>query len=80
MGPFKAYKAVKAIYEDGMARKAAQEKMTPDPEIPVPGRARSDAKLTNQKKANFAADLLRVPGRDTVRGAIAKKKKTLDEL
>jgi hypothetical protein len=56
----------------------------PDPEIPVPGRQRSSAppppKPTNQSRANFAADVLKVPGRDVVRGAVAKRKKMLDEL
>jgi hypothetical protein len=56
----------------------------PDPEIPVPGRQRASAppppKVTNQSRANVAADTLKVPGRDVVRGAMAKRKKMLDEL
>jgi hypothetical protein len=56
----------------------------PDPEIPVPGRQRTKLppppQPTNQSKANFAADVLKVPGRDAVRGAMAKRKKILDEL
>lgn len=55
-----------------------------DPEIPVPGRQRTKLppppQPTNQSKANFAADVLNVPGRDVVRGAAAKRKKMLDEF
>jgi len=53
-----------------------------DPEIPVPGRQKAPPppKVTNQSRANVAADVLRVPGRDVVRGAMAKRQKMLDEL
>lgn len=73
-------KAGKAIYDDGMARKSAPKKMVSDPEIPVPGRQRGAPQPTNQSKANAAADMLRVPGRDVVRGAMQKRKKMLDDL
>ena len=49
--------------------------ITQDPEIPVPGRPR-----VNDSKANTAADMLKIPGRDTIRGAMEKRKKMLDEL
>lgn len=55
-----------------------------DPEIPVPGRPKSEgptlSQPSNRAKANMAADMLRVPGRDVVRGAMAKRKQMLDEM
>jgi len=55
---------------------------TQDPEIPVPGRPKAayTPNTPNQKKANEAADMLKVPGRETVRGAAAKRKQMLDEF
>lgn len=54
-----------------------------DPVIPVPGRNTQGPTLpqpSNQSKANMAADMLQVPGRDVVRGAMQKRKKELDDL
>ena len=72
-------KAGKKMYDE-----YSQGSKGTDPEIPVPGRQRAAAppppKPTNQSRANVAADVLRVPGRDVVRGAMAKRKKMLDEL
>lgn len=65
-------RAGKALYNE--------VKTARQPEIPVPGRAAPPPELTSQAKANLAADVLRVPGRDVVRGAVAKRKKILDDL
>lgn len=67
---------LKKSYDDTMPTKG------PDPEIPVPGR-QSTVKagpMSNKAAVNRAADVLNVPGRDVVRGAMAKRKKMLDEL
>jgi hypothetical protein len=53
--------------------------ITQDPEIPVPGRPRTTPRV-NDSKANTAADMLNIPGRNTIRGAMEKRKKMLDEL
>ena len=67
----------KKMYDEN---KQKPKKMVSDPEIPVPGRKRGAPQVTNQSRANIAADTLRVPGRDVVRGAVAKRKKMLDEM
>ena len=71
-------KAGKKMYDDYQSQGAKGS----DPEIPVPGRQKlpSPPKVTNQSRANVAADALRIPGRDVVRGAMAKRQKMLDEL
>jgi hypothetical protein len=54
-----------------------------DPVIPVPGRNTSGPTLpqpSNQSKANMAANMLQVPGRDVVRDTMPKRKKELDDL
>jgi hypothetical protein len=73
-------KAGKKMYDEYQSQKTKG----PDPEIPVPGRQRVAAppppKVTNQSRANVAADALRIPGRDVIRGAMVKRKKMLDEM
>lgn len=73
----KAGVKMKKGYDDAMSSPKRS-----DPEIPVPGRKKlpPPPQPTNQSKANFAADVLKVPGREVVRGAMAKRKKMLDEL
>jgi hypothetical protein len=73
----KAGMKAKSMYD---ADKQKPKKMVSDPEIPVPGRQRGAPQVTNQSRANVAADVLRVPGRDVVRGAVAKRKKMLDDM
>lgn len=54
-----------------------------DPEIPVPGRKRevpTVGPMSNKEALNRAADVLKVPGREVVRGAVANRKKMLDEF
>lgn len=73
----KAGMKMKEAYDSGMRGPKGS-----DPEIPVPGRTKLPPPPvpTNQSRANAAADMLNVPGRDVVRGAMAKRKKMLDEL
>lgn len=65
-------------------KKAYDAQVTKDPEIPVPGRTRSEGPMlpqpSNKANANMAADMLKVPGRDVIRGAAVKQKQILDEL
>ena len=71
-------KAGKKMYDDYQS----QGTKGSDPEIPVPGRQKAPPppKVTNQSRANVAADMLNIPGRDVVRGAMAKRKKMLDDI
>lgn len=77
---YKAGKKAVDAYKDSMSAKGS------DPEIPVPGRTPSSsspvqaAPMSNKAKVNRAADVLNVPGRDVVRGAMAKRKKMLDDI
>lgn len=78
---YKAGKKAVDAYKGSMSAKGS------DPEIPVPGRAPSSssspvqaAPMSNKAKVNRAADVLNVPGRDVVRGAMAKRKKMLDDI
>jgi hypothetical protein len=65
-------------------KKAYDAQGMKDPEIPVPGRPRSEGPMLTQPSskanANLAADMLKVPGRNVVRGAMAKRKQMLDEI
>jgi hypothetical protein len=74
----KAGMEAKRLYD---ADKNKPKQMVSDPQIPVPGRKRNPPpQPTNQSKANVAADALRIPGRDVVRGAMRKRQQQLDEL
>lgn len=73
------------LIELGVKAKNAYNDAKRDPEIPVPGRAKTEmpvkaAPPTNKEKVNQAADMLKIPGRDIVRGAAAKRKQMLDDL
>lgn len=79
--------AIGTIVETAVkAKRAYDEFKKADPEIPVPGRTRTTAPTTsispptNRQKANIAADMLKIPGRNVVRGAMQKRKEMLDEL
>lgn len=81
--------AIGTLIELGMKAKNAYNGAKRDPEIPVPGRVRNEmpvkvpikaAPPTSREKANQAADMLKIPGRDIVRGAAAKRKQMLDDL
>lgn len=82
--------AIGTLIELGMKAKNAYNGAKRDPEIPVPGRAKVEmpakvepikaAPPTSREKANQAADMLKIPGRDIVRGAAAKRKQMLDDL
>ena len=62
----------KQMYDEKPAR-APAPRPAPAPKAPPP-------RPTNQSRANVAADALGVPGRDVVRGAMARRKKMLDDL
>ena len=54
---------------------------TSDPEIPVPGRKPAAAPVIGAKgKANMAADMFNVPGRNAIRSAAEKRRKALEEM
>jgi hypothetical protein len=75
-------RSVKKIYEGGKStptKTAAKETMSPRQQRraePVPGKPSTSSRA----KANQAADMLRVPGRNVVRGAMARRKQMLDDL
>ena len=86
--------AIGTLIELGLNAKKVYNAVKRDPEIPVPGRA-PDAPVktapvkstpvkaappTNREKANQAANMLNIPGRDIIRGAAAKRKQMLDDL
>lgn len=66
------------------AKKAYDQQQKQQAQTPTPGMpARSGPTLAQPSKkanANRAADMFLIPGRDVVRGGMAKRKKTLDEL
>lgn len=87
--------AIGTLIELGMKAKNAYNGAKRDPEIPVPGRAKAEMPIkaapvkaapvkaappTSKEKANQAADMLKIPGRDIIRGAAAKRKQMLDDL
>lgn len=77
--------AIGTLIELGMKAKSAYNGAKRDPEIPVPGRVRTEMPIkaappTSKEKANQAADMLKIPGRDIIRGAAAKRKQMLDDL
>ena len=82
--------AIGTLIELGVKAKSMYNGAKRDPEIPVPGRVRTEmpvkaepvkaAPPTNKEKANQAADMLKIPGRDVIRGAAAKRKQMLDDL
>jgi len=77
--------AIGTLIELGVKAKNAYNGAKRDPEIPVPGRVKTEMPIkavppTNKEKANQAADMLKIPGRDIIRGAAAKRKQILDDL
>lgn len=75
-------KAGKKIYEGGKstpAKTADKETMSPRQQRraePAPAKPSTSPRA----KANQAADMLHVPGRDVVRGAMSRRKQMLDDL
>ena len=68
-----------------LATRAKEEytKKGVDPVIPVPGRGTDGPVLpqpSNQAKANMAADMLNVPGKEAIRKGMAKRKQMLDDM
>jgi len=77
--------AIGTLIELGLKAKKAYDAGGRDPEIPVPGRPSNATPVkivptTNREKANQAADMLKIPGRDIIRGTAAKRKQILDDL
>jgi hypothetical protein len=76
--PYRAmFKAGKKMYDDSASKKSAPRAAQA---APAKEKAPPPPKVRNQAKANVAADALRVPGRDVVRGAMARRKAMLDDL
>ena len=63
------------------AKKAYDESKKTPPSSNVPAATpKTIAAPSNRQKVNMAADFLNVPGRDTVRGSMARRKKQLDDI
>jgi len=75
---FKAGKEAKKMYDADAAAKRSAPRAAQA--APAKEKASPPPKVRNQAKANVAADMLRVPGRDVVRGAMTRRKAMLDNF
>lgn len=63
--------------ESGLSQPPIPVRTTPTPPASPPVVAKP---MTNQEKVNRAADVLHVPGRDVVRGALSRRRAMLEGL